>query len=121
MHDDGQHEINQVDGSLDNVFLGLGQALGRIPARTLQEEVVDAAVQLAVQLAQVLTAVAFGNAVLLALVVEVIGFVTAFALTAAELLQGRLAVDVLRRNESHDLGLGEIIGPFCGYILLSRE
>lgn len=86
VHDDGQHEINQVDGALDNVFLGLGQALGRVPAGTLQEKVVDPAVQLAVQLAEVLAAIALGDAVLLALVIRVGRDGAALALASAELL-----------------------------------
>lgn len=121
VHDDGQHEVDQVDGALHDVLLGLRQALGRVPASTLQEEVVDTAVQLAVQLAEVLAAVALGDAVLLALVVWVGRGGAALALASAELLQGRLAVDVLRGNQGHDLVLGEIHGPFGRGGLLSRE
>lgn len=117
--DDRQHEVDQVDGALDDVFFGLRQALGWVPACTLQEEVVDAAVQFTVQLAQVLAAVALGNAVLLALVIGVGRDGASLALASAELLERRLAVDVLGRDQRHDLGLGEIGGPFGGGGLLS--
>lgn len=111
MDDDSQHEIDQVDGSLDDVLLGLSQAFGWVPAGTLQEEVVDTAVKLAVKLAEVLSAVTLGDAVLLPLVIGVRGVSATLALTAAELLERLFAVDVLGSNESHNLGLGEIIGP----------
>lgn len=121
MHDDSQHEINQVNSSLDNMLLRLRQALARVPAGTLQEEVMNTAVQLAVQLAQVLAAIALGNAVLLALIFRVRGNSASLALAAAELLQGRLAVVVLRCNQCHDLILREIGRPFSGSALLSSK
>ena len=121
VNNDGKHEVNQVDSSLDDVFLGLRETLRRVPASTLQEEVMDAAIQLTVKLAEVLAAIALGNTVLLTLVFRVRGDGAALALTAAELLQGSLAVNVLRRNQCHDLGLGEIVGPFRGNTLLSGE
>lgn len=81
----------------------------------------DAAVKLAVKLAEVLSAVALGDAVLFPLVIGVSGVSATLALTAAELLERLLAVDVLGGNESHDLGLREIIGPLGRGGLLGRE
>lgn len=121
VHDNGQHEVDQVDCSLHDVLLGLGQALGWVPAGSLQEEIVDATVELAVQLAQVLAAVALRDAVLFALVIEVVAIGAALALASAELLQRGLAVDVLRGNQGHDLGLGEIVGPVGRNSLLGCE
>lgn len=121
VHDDGQHEVNQVDCTLHDVLLGLRQALGRVPPGTLQEEVVNTAVELAVKLAEVLASVALSNAVLLSLVIRVRGAGAALALASAKLLQRRLAVDVLRGNQGHNLVLREIIGPLSRGSLLSCE
>lgn len=116
--DDSQHEVDQVDGTLNDVFLGLRQALGWVPSSALQEEVVNPAVQLAVELAKVLATVALGDAVFLALIIWVGRDGASLALTPAELLERRLAVDILRCDQRHDLGLGEIGGPFGGKSLL---
>lgn len=121
MNDDSKHEVDQVNSSLDNVFLGLGETLGRVPAGTLQKEVMNTAVQLTVKLTEVLAAIALGNTVLLTLVIRVRGDGAALALTAAELLQGRLAINVLRRDQCHDLGLRKVVGPFCGDTFLGGE
>ena len=119
--DDRQHEVDEVHCALDDVFFGLGKALGWVPASTLQEKVVDAAVQLAVQLAQVLAAVTLRNTVLLALVIGVRRDGATLALPSAELLEGRLAVDVLRRNQSHELRLREVVRPLHRGGLLGRK
>lgn len=121
VHDDGQHEVDQVDCTLHDVLLGLGQALGWVPAGSLQEEVMDAAVELAVQLAEVLAAIALGNAMFLALVIELVTVGATLALTSAELLQRGLAVDVLRGNEGHDFGLRKVVGPVGRNRSLGRE
>lgn len=51
MDDDEKHEVDEVDSALYNVFLGLWEALARVPSGALEEEVMDTAVQFAVQLA----------------------------------------------------------------------
>lgn len=98
---DGVHEVNEVDGRLDYVLLGLGQVATRVPARLHEEEVVEAGIQLPVELAQVLPPVAFGDTMLFALVVQfAVQAVSAFL--SAQLLQRRLAPDVPRSNEGQD-------------------
>lgn len=67
--DDEEHEVDQEDSPLYDMLLGFREALGGVPSGALQEEVMNAAVQLAVQLAQVLPAVSLGDAVFFALVV----------------------------------------------------
>lgn len=119
VNDDGQHEVDEVDSALNDVLLGLRQALGWVPAGALQEEVMNTAVELAVELTEVLATVALGDAVLLALVIRVGRDGTSLAFTSAELLERRLAVDVLGCDQRHDLGLGEIGGPFGRSSLLS--
>lgn len=118
---DSKHEVDEVDSTLDDVLLGLRQALGWVPSSTLQEEIMDAAVQLTVKLAEVFSAVSLGNAVLLALVVGVVRVGAALALASAELLKRLLAVDVGWGNQSHDLWLREIGGPLGSSSLLSGE
>lgn len=103
--DDEKHKVNEVDGALHNVFLGLRETLARVPSGALEEEVVDTAVQFAVQLAQVLAAVAFGDTVLLPLVIGIGGDHAPLALASAELLQGGLAVDVSGSDKGHEFVL----------------
>ena len=112
LDNENEHEVDEEDGTLHDVLLGLRETLGWVPTCTLEEEVVDAAVQFAVELAQVLASIAFGNAVLLALIIWIARDQTPLALASAELLQGGLAVDVSGGDQGHDLGLREIAGPF---------
>lgn len=116
VNDDEKHKIDEVDGTLHNVFLGLREALAGVPSGPLEEEVMDTAVQFAVQLAQVLATVAFGNPVLLALVIGIGGDHAPLALASAELLQGRLAIDVSGSDKGHYFILGEITGPLHGLL-----
>lgn len=112
--DENEHKVNEKDSTLHNVFLGLWQALGRVPSGAFEEDVVDAAVQFTVQLAEVLAAIALGNAVLLPLIIWIWGDHAPLALAAAELLQGGLAVDILWGDQGQDFALRELIGPFEG-------
>ena len=98
VEDDKMHKVDEVDGSLNNMFLGLGQALGRIPASLNQEEVVEAAIQFPVKLAEVLPPVSLGDAVLLPLVIRLTTRHATLALPATQLLKRRLAVDSPGRN-----------------------
>lgn len=86
------------------MLLRLSKAFRGIPACTLKEEVVDAAVQLAVQVAKVATAIALSDAVLLALII-LSRLSAALALAAAELLEWRFAVKILGGHKGHYLAL----------------
>lgn len=104
--DDDQHEVNEVNSPLNDVLLGLGQALRRIPAGPFKKKVVDAVIQLPVELAQVLSAVSFGNPVLLPLIIQIARHLAALAFASAELLERRFAIDVPWRNQCHNLSIG---------------
>jgi len=111
-----KHKVDEVDGTLHNVFLGLREALARVPSGALEEKVMDTAVEFAVQLTQVLASVAFSDTVLLSLVIGIGGDHAPLALASAELLQGGLAVDVSGSDKGHDFVLGEITGPLHGLL-----
>lgn len=111
MLDNHKHKVDQEDGRLNDMLLGLRQVLGRVPPGTLEEQIMDAAVQLAVQLAQVPAPVTLGDAVLLTLVIAVAGHKVVLALAAAQLLQWRFAGDVAWSDQLHNLRTRQFVRP----------
>lgn len=114
MYDDQQHEVDEEDGTLNDVFLGFRQALGRVPACPFKKEVMNTAIKLPVQLAEILAPVSLGNAMLLSLIINTGGDHASLALSSAQLLQWWLPTDVLRGNQAQQVGRREFLRPVKG-------
>ena len=104
MDNDQKHEIDEENSTLYDVLLRLGKTLGWIPPGPLEEEVMNTTVQFTVQLAQVLSSVALCNAVLLPLIITFTRDHAPLTLSATQLLQWRLAVNMLRGDQVHEVG-----------------
>lgn len=94
------HEVNEIDGRLDDMLLRLGQVPSRVPTGLHEKEVMEAGVQLPVQLTEVLPPIALGDPMLFSLFV-VLAALAPLALLSTQLLQRGFAIDVSRSNKGY--------------------